>query len=364
VTTRKALIEISLFGLEDEVIPSVISLFDRWGRGGAIVEQIVGENASSTVKTYLLPEDDEALRQIEIGLALLNQAHTPSAHGDSASCGEGLPAPQIRFLAEADWAEAWKSGYDVLHIGHRLVVRPTWRDYTPEAGDLVIALDPGMAFGSGLHPTTRLCLEALEEYLCPAKAGLGPAKAGLGPAQAGLCPAKAGLGPAQAGVRPGASVLDMGTGSGILAIAAARLGASRVLALDTDPLAVRVARENVALNRVESVVRVEVGTVQISNPQSPIPNLQSPISNLQSPLWDLVVANILAETIIDLAPVLAANLSSGGILVVSGIIAERTDAVLASLHQNGLALVERRNDGEWVALIAYKTDGGRMTEDE
>jgi ribosomal protein L11 methyltransferase len=350
------LIEISLFGLGDEVIPSVIRLFDRWGQGGAIVEQIVAENARSTVKTYLLPEDDEALRQIEIGLALLNQSRTPSAHGDSAPLGEGLPAPQIRFLAEADWAEAWKSGYDVLHIGRRLVVRPTWRDYTPEAGDLVIALDPGMAFGSGLHPTTRLCLEALEDYLCPANAGLGPAQAGLGPAQAGQGPAKAGQGPAKAGVRPGASVLDVGTGSGILAIAAARLGASWVLALDTDPLAVRVARENVALNRVESVVRVEVGTVQISNPQSQIPNLQSPVPNLQSPVWDLVVANILAETIIDLAPALAANLSPGGILVVSGIIAERADAVLASLHQNGLSLMERRNDGEWVALIAYKTD--------
>jgi ribosomal protein L11 methyltransferase len=349
VTTRKALIEISLFGLGDEVIPSVIRLFDRWGQGGAIVEQIVAENARSTVKTYLLPEDDEALRQIEIGLALLNQSRTPSAHGDSAPLGEGLPAPQIRFLAEADWAEAWKSGYDVLHIGRRLVVRPTWRDYTPEAGDLVIALDPGMAFGSGLHPTTRLCLEALEDYLCPANAGLGPAQAGQGPAQAGQ-------GPAKAGGRPGASVLDVGTGSGILAIAAARLGASWVLALDTDPLAVRVARENVALNRVESVVRVEVGTVQISNPQSQIPNLQSPVPNLQSPVWDLVVANILAETIIDLAPALAANLSPGGILVVSGIIAERADAVLASLHQNGLSLMERRNDGEWVALIAYKTD--------
>jgi ribosomal protein L11 methyltransferase len=335
VTTRKALIEVSLFGLEDEVIPSVINLFDRWGQGGAIVEQIVGENARSTVKTYLLPEDDEGLRQIEIGLALLNQARTPSQRGDFAPFGEALPTPQIRFLAEADWAEAWKSGYDVLHIGRRLVVRPTWRDYTPEPGDLVIALDPGMAFGSGLHPTTRLCLEALEDYLCPAKAG--------------LCPA-------QAGIRPGANVLDVGTGSGILAIAAARLGASRVLALDTDPLAVRVARENVALNQVESAVRVEVGTVQISN-------LQSPISNLQSPLWDLVVANILAETIIDLEPALAANLSPGGILVVSGIIAERTDAVQSSLHQNGLSLVEQRNDGEWVALIAYKTDGGQRTKD-
>jgi ribosomal protein L11 methyltransferase len=352
VTTRKALIEISLSGLEDKIIPSVVNLFDQWGQGGAVVEQIVGENARSSVKTYLLAEDDEGLRQIEIGLALLNQTRTPSPRGDSspsrdfapfgdfapsrdsAPLGDfagtqQLPAPQIRFLAEADWAEAWKSGYDVLRIGRRLVVRPTWRDYTPEPDDLVIALDPGMAFGSGLHPTTRLCLEALEDYLCPAKAG--------------LCPA-------QAGVHPSASVLDVGTGSGILAIAAARLGASCVLAFDTDPLAVRVARENVALNQVESVVRVQARTAETSN--------------LQAPLWDLVVANILAETIMDLGPALAASLSPGGILVASGIIAERADAVLASLHQNGLALVERRDDGDWVALIAYKTDEGWKTEDE
>jgi ribosomal protein L11 methyltransferase len=344
VTTRKALIEISLSGLEDEVILSVVNLFDQWGQGGAVVEQIIGENARSSVKTYLLTEDDEGLRQIEIGLALLNQARNISPSGDSspsrdsAPSGDSspsrdsaplgdfagrqqLPAPQIRFLAEADWAEAWKSGYDVLHIGRRLVVRPTWRDYTPEPGDLVIVLDPGMAFGSGLHPTTRLCLEALEDYLCPAKAG----------------------------AHPSASVLDVGTGSGILAIAAARLGASCVLAFDTDPLAVQVARENVALNQVESVVRVQARTAETSN--------------LQAPLWDLVVANILAETIMDLGPALAASLSPGGILVASGIIAERADAVLASLHQNGLALVERRDDGEWVALIAYKPDEGRMTGD-
>jgi ribosomal protein L11 methyltransferase len=307
MTTRKTLIEISLSGLEDEVIPLVVNLFDQWGQGGAIVEQIVGKNAGSTVKTYLLTEDDEGLRQIEIGLALLNQTRNASPSGDFPRT-QRWPAPQIRFLAEADWAEAWKSGYDVLRIGRRLVVKPTWRDYTPEPDDLVITLDPGMAFGSGLHPTTRLCLEALEDY-----------------------------------VRPSASVLDVGTGSGILAIAAARLGASCVMAFDTDPLAVRVARENVALNQVESVVRVQARTAETSN--------------LQSPIWDLIVVNILAETIMDLGPALAANLSPQGILIASGIIAERTDAVLGSFGQNGLALVEQRAEGDWVALIGRKTFG-------
>jgi ribosomal protein L11 methyltransferase len=316
------LVEISLSGLDDEAVQAVTQLFDRWGRGGAVVEQTAGDAAGLVVKTYLLAEDNGARRQIEIGLALLRQARS-------------LPEPSLRFLAETDWAEAWKAGYGVLHIGRRLVVRPTWRDdYTPQPDDLLIELDPGMAFGSGLHPTTRLCLEALEDYVCP-----------------------------------GHVVLDVGTGSGILSIAAARLGAASVLALDTDPLAVQIARENVALNRVEAVVRAEVGTVQIpnikyqtcplkdagqANGESPTSNLQPPTSNFQPLISNLVVANILAETIVELAPALAAHLLPGGVLIASGIIAERAEAVASSLRENGLSLVERHDDGDWLALVARR----------
>jgi ribosomal protein L11 methyltransferase len=290
----QSLVEISLSDLDDVAVQVVTQLFDRWGRGGAVVEETVDEPAGPLVKTYLLAEDDEARRQVETGLALLRQAY-------------GLPEPRVRFLAETDWAEAWKAGYGVLRIGRRLVVRPTWRDdYAPRPDDLLIELDPGMAFGSGLHPTTRLCLEALEDT-----------------------------------VRPGQVVLDVGAGSGILSIAAARLGAARVLALDTDPLAVQIARENVALNRVEDVVQVEVGTVQISN-------LQSLSSNL-------IVANILAETIMELAPALAAHLLPEGALIASGIIADRAEAVADCLRKNGVPLLERRDDGEWVALVARRT---------
>jgi ribosomal protein L11 methyltransferase len=306
-----SLIEISLPGLDEAAAQSVAGLFDRWGRGGAVIEQVLGEGAGSSVKAYLLPEDDHALRQIEIGLTLLDHTCKTSGQGDAAPL-QPLPAPRIRFLAETDWAEAWKAGYQVLRVGRRLVIKPTWRDYTPQPDDLIIELDPGMAFGSGLHPTTQLCLEAIEDYL-----------------------------------PPGASVLDVGAGSGILAIAAARLGASHVLALDTDPLAVRIARENVALNQLESLIQVQVGTVPIANTQW--------AHCIQSPISDLVVANILAETIVELAPALESSLSPRGILVASGIILDRAQAVLASLHTCGLSLVERRTDGEWAALIAQKT---------
>ncbi len=298
------LIEISLADLGADDTSSVISLFDRWGRGGAVVEQIASGNGESSVKTYLLPEDDARLHQIEIGLELLNQACTPSPSDDFPTTRR-LPEPRVRFLSETDWAEAWKADYNVLRIGRQLVIKPTWRDYTPEPTDLIIELDPGLAFGSGLHPSTRLCLEALEDYL-----------------------------------RPGATVLDLGTGSGILSIAAARLGASLVLALDTNPLAVQVAGENVALNQVESVVQLEKGTIELSNSRFQPSNL--------------IVANILAETIIELTPALATCLRENGILIASGIIADRTEAVVASLREQGLSILEQRNDGEWVALIACK----------
>ena len=156
------------------------------------------------VKTYL-PLDGtagEAQRRLEEGLWHLGQIYP-------------IPDPVIRELAEEDWAEAWKQQYHLLRVGRRIVIVPAWEAYAPAPGEVVIRLEPGMAFGTGLHPTTRLCLEALEAHLAP-----------------------------------GCTVLDVGTGSGVLAIAAAKLGARSVLALDADPVAVSVARENVALNGV------------------------------------------------------------------------------------------------------------------
>jgi ribosomal protein L11 methyltransferase len=302
--TTNSLLEISLSDLDEETAQCVTDLFNQWGRGGAVVEHIVDEVARSRVKTYLLSEDDQPLRQIEIGLELLNRALGDHPDKDSAPVGR-LLAPQIRFLAESDWAEAWKANYDVLEVGRHLVIKPSWCDYFPQPGDLIISLDPGMAFGSGLHPTTRLCLEILEDY-----------------------------------VRPHAAVLDVGTGSGILAIAAVRLGASTVVALDTDPLAARIARENVYLNNVEAAVHVEQGSVQV---------LDVPPAT-----FNIVIANILSEAIIELASALAASLSSDSVLVASGIIADQSAAVIDALREAGVSILERRDADDWVALIARK----------
>ena len=157
------------------------------------------------MRAYLAVEPglDEKRRQVEEALWHLRQIAS-------------IPEPQFRTVVEEEWANAWKEHFHVTRIGQRLVVKPSWREYTPQADDIVLELDPGMAFGTGLHPTTQMCLLALEKY-----------------------------------VRGGERVLDLGTGSGILAIAAVKLGAAACLATDIDPVAVEAARANVAANGVQ-----------------------------------------------------------------------------------------------------------------
>ena len=301
--TWQRLLEVWVSDPDDTCVSHIEALFDRWGWGGAVTERWVDlPGATRTiVKTYLPLEDERALRQIQIGLALLDQARW---HHTQAP---GLEL-QIRQLADTDWAEAWKAHYHVLHVGRRLVIKPIWCEYVARPDERLIEIEPGMAFGSGLHATTRLCLELLEEY-----------------------------------VQAGARVLDVGTGSGILAIAAAKLGAGWVLALDTDPMAVHVARQNVAINHLGKRVSVREGT------------LTWPASGLGSEnelVWDVIVANILAETIAEMAPALSALLAPGATLITSGIIGERADQVVDALCQHGLTVTGRRADGEWIALVA------------
>jgi ribosomal protein L11 methyltransferase len=286
-------LEISIAGLDEredrEAIEKVVELFNRWGQGGAVIELPVPPISPSqnVVKTYLPAGDADRLHRLEEELAPLRRLY-------------GIPAPRLRYLGRADWAEAWKEQYRVSHIGRRLVVRPSWLSYTPQPGEVVLTLDPGMAFGTGLHASTRLCLAALERHL-----------------------------------RPGDTLLDVGTGSGILAIAAARLGAGTVLALDVDPLAVGVARENVALNGVAGVVEVRQGSLPVEPPGG----------------WDVIAVNILAETIAQMAPALAAHLATGGLLIASGIIASRQQLVSAALAAQGLVPVEQQREGDWLALV-------------
>ena len=205
----------------------------------------------------------------------------------------------MQNVADEDWSENWKKYYKPFRIGTHLVVKPTWEAYTPQPEDLVIELDPGMAFGTGTHETTNMCMQLLEKYY-------------------------------QDGMR----VMDVGTGSGILAIAAARLGAENVLAIDIDPDAVKVARENVALNGVQDAVRVVVGDLCKSEAMP----------------CELAVANIVADAICMLAGPLTRHLEKGGLLICSGIIREREQDVLDAAMAAGYAVADRIEKGEWVAL--------------
>ena len=212
---------------------------------------------------------------------------------------------QTRYVDEADWAEAWKTQFHVLRVGRRLVIKPSWRRH-PRGDDdeVVIDLDPGMAFGTGLHPTTRLCLEALE-----ARADRGP----LG------------------------RTLDVGCGSGILSIAAVKLGATRVLGVDIDPIAIEATLANARHNRVGRRIRARDGS---------IPTDEGP--------FDLVLANLIAGLLVELASMLAAEIVPGGTLIASGIFIDREGEVRHALEGGGLEITDRRHETDWVALEAVR----------
>ena len=231
-------------------------------------------------------------------------------------------ALRTRWRREEEWAEAWKRFFDVERVGRRLVVCPIWIDYAPRAEEVVIRLDPGMAFGTGQHPTTRLCLEALESRLRPGQEV--PGRARTGP-------------------RLGAPawVLDLGTGSGILAIAAALLGAARVIALDNDPVAVGVARQNVAVNGVEGRVRVLEGSLGAAGP----------LPDAGEPRFDMVLANISTAGITEMAPALARVLAPGGTLVASGISDGSVEVCRGALEKAGLRVLDQADREGWCALI-------------
>lgn len=213
---------------------------------------------------------------------------------------------RTRRVDEADWAEAWKAHFPVLRVGRRLVVRPTWRRHRREPDDVVLALDPGMAFGTGLHPTTRLCLAAIEAL-------------------------------ADRGVLDAARVLDVGCGSGILAIAAVRLGAAGALGVDTDPIAVEATEANALRNRLARRIRVRSGSLPSG-----------------APPFDVVLANLIAGVLVPLATQLRDELGPGGTLLASGIFIDREDEVRAAFEAGGLDIVGRSSEGDWVALEAVR----------
>jgi ribosomal protein L11 methyltransferase len=291
-------------GESAEVIAEVLN---RYGHQGVAIEQggffidtwedEVPKPESLIVRAYL-PDDErapDAKKQLEEALFQLNRMYP-------------MPTPEYTIVDDQDWAEAWKVNYHPLRLGRRIFIRPLWVNEFGKPGDVVISLDPGMAFGTGTHPSTQLVLESAEDLL---------------------------------DAQPGATVLDLGCGSGILAIGAAKLGAATVFAVDTDPIAITATNLNVEANEVQGRITAQVGSLALLRERG-----------MQ---FDIALVNILAKVIIGMCSQgLGEVLVPGGVGVFGGIIEVQADEVEAALRTAGLEPYKRRLLTDWVVIEARR----------
>ena len=260
--------------------------------GDLIDESILNADKTIAAVSVFLPAE----RPYSDAVAFINERM--SAEGINGKI-------ELIGVNEEDWANSWKAYYKPLHIGKHMVIVPAWERYDEQPGDIIVRMDPGMAFGTGSHETTRLVIELLEEV-----------------------------------VTPGMRVADVGCGSGILAICAAKLGAGECKAYDIDPVAVRVARENIKDSGMENV------TCDVSDLLKGV--------DLAGGKYDLICANIVADIIIRMAPDVGAYMKDDAILLASGIITERAEEVIEHLEANKLKIVRRLDDNGWCALVVQK----------
>lgn len=216
----------------------------------------------------------------------------------------------VHILADKDWQEAWKAFFRTIRVTRRIVIKPTWEVYRARGKETVIEIDPGMAFGTGLHATTRLCLEAIDKEI------------------------DRGIKENQGKRRTGLSLLDVGTGSGILAIAAARLGAQPVMGIDIDERAIEVARQNVRRNGAEEAVKISLESLNAINGR-----------------FDLVFANIDFRTLVELKGPLTSHVYDGGRLVLSGILSKQREGLRERFQGEGLPLVGEKTREGWSCLV-------------
>lgn len=245
------------------------------------------------IKAYLPVDEllDDKLRDFEERVNKLHEHNLDKGRG-CINCRE---------VQEEDWASSWKEYFHPVRVSEHIVIKPSWEEYLPTVGDLVIELDPGMAFGTGTHHTTAMCIRCLEDV-----------------------------------IKPDNIVFDVGTGSGILAVAAAKLGAASVRAVDLDPVAVRVAKENAAFNNVTETVEITQGDL---------------LTGVDGKA-DVIVANIIADIIIKMLPDVRTRLVGKGVFIASGIITERLSDVTEALIDNGFVIDKVIEEGGWVAIVA------------
>lgn len=246
----------------------------------------------AVVKAYFAEEDN-----IEDVLQYVNERLT-----ELKEMGLDLGEAKVEHekMYEEDWANTWKQYYKPSKVGEKIVIKPIWEEYEAKDGELVVDLDPGMAFGTGTHETTRMCIQALERY-----------------------------------VKEESTVFDVGCGSGILAIAAAKLGAKLAVGVDLDPVAVESSIENVGYNNLKNIEILHGNLVEVIDGKA-----------------DIVVANILAEIICILTDDVKRVLKDGGVFITSGIIHDRVDMVCEKLEDTGFEVIEKNRDGEWNCIVA------------
>lgn len=246
----------------------------------------------AVVKAYFAEEDN-----IEDVLEYVNERLT-----ELKEMGLDLGEAKVEHekMHEEDWANTWKQYYKPTKVGEKIVVKPIWEEYEAKDGELVVDLDPGMAFGTGTHETTRMCIQSLEKY-----------------------------------VKEDSTVFDVGCGSGILAIAAAKLGAKLAVGVDLDPVAVESSIENVGYNKLKNIEILHGNLVEVIDGKA-----------------DIVVANILAEIICILTDDVKRVLKDGGVFITSGIIHDRVDMVCEKLEATGFEVMEKNRNGEWNCIVA------------
>ena len=297
-----------------EAVEAVSNIFYENGAGGVVIEDpkdflyqqkdelswdyiekevFVNGYEGAIVKAYI-SEEENVLSKIEKIRESVN-------HLSDFGLDIGEMVLETHEVNQQDWENEWKKYYKPVKVSDSIVIKPTWEEYNAALNETVIELDPGMAFGTGTHETTAMCIRALEKY-----------------------------------ITSNDTVLDIGCGSGILTIAAAKLGADRVIGVDLDPVAVRVSKENIMLNSMSAFTEIRHG------------NLMEVVSEKA----DIVVANIIADIIIPLSADVPSFLNKEGIFISSGIINSRIDEVKKAITENGLEILEVNIDGEWACIVA------------